>query len=219
MAKPIILAIVVVLITSIGAYMTINMRQGASQEELFAQAQEIIKSSNAKWAKVKITENNNIFVSGKTVDETAVKSLITDLSKIEGINTVTSSVVVSRPMTLEQCQQVVDSILESELQFDQSENSLLENSFPILETIADTVRLCPGTNLLIVSHTNNSNSAASNQEISSLRSANVMAHLIEKEGLTDRTIAAIGMGAAFPIVLNDSKINRDLNERVEIIIR
>ena len=219
MIKPIILAIVVVLITSIGAYTTINMRQGASQEELFAQAEDVIQSSNAKWAKVKITENNNIFISGKTVDDSAVKTLITDLSKIEGINTVTSSVVVTRPMTVEQCQQVVDSVLESNLLFDDSENTLLEDSFPTLETIADTVRLCPNTNLLIVSHTDNTNSVKTNQQISNLRSANIMSHLIEQEGLTDRTIAAIGMGAAFPIVLNDSSTNRDLNERVEIIIR
>ena len=219
MIKPIILAIVVVLITSIGAYTTINMRQGASQEELFAQAEEIIQSSNAKWAKVKITENNNIFVSGKTVDDSAVKALITDLSKIEGINTVTSSVVVSRPMTVEQCQQVVDSVLESQLKFDGSENTLLEGSYPTLETIADTVRLCPNANLLIVSHTNNANSVKSNQEVSNLRSANIMSYLVENEGLTDRTIAAVGMGAAFPIVLNNSASNRDLNERIEIIIR
>ena len=219
MIKPIILAIVVVLITSIGAYTTINMRQGASQEELFAQAEAVIKTSNAKWAKVKITENNNLFISGKTVDESAVKTLITDLSKIEGINTVTSSVVVSRAMTIEQCQQVVDSVLESKLKFDQTENTILEDSFTTLETIADTVRLCPNTNLLIVSHTNNANSVESNQDISNLRSANIMSHLIEIEGLTDRTIAAVGMGAAFPIVLNNSGSNRELNERVEIIIR
>ena len=219
MIKPIVLALVVVLITSIGAYTTINMRQGASQEELFAKADEIIKSSNAKWAKVKITDNNNIFVSGKTIDDSAVKTLITDLSKIEGVNSVTSSIVVSRPMTIEQCQQVVDSVLENKLLFDQTENSLLEDSFPILETIADTVRLCPNANLLIVSHTHNINSVNDNQIISNLRSSNIMAHLIEKQGLTDRTIAAIGMGAAFPIVLNDSNTNRDLNERVEIIIR
>ena len=219
MIKPIILAIVVVLITSIGAYTTINIRQGASQEELFAQAEEIIQASNAKWANVKITENNNIFVSGKTIDDSAVKALITDLSKIDGINTVTSSVVVSRPMTVEQCQQVVDSIMENKLLFDETENSVLADSFLTLETIANTVRLCPNTNLLIVSHTNNTKSVENNQEVSNLRSANIMAHLIEKEGLTDRTIAAIGMGAAFPIVLNNNNSNRDLNERVEIIIR
>ena len=161
----------------------------------------------------------NSFISGKTVDDTAVNALITDLSKIEGINTVTSSVIVSRPMTVEQCQQVVDSILENELLFDETENSLLEGSLPTLETIADTVRLCPDANLLIVSHTNNTNTVETNQEISNLRSANIMAYLVEQEGLTDRTIAAIGMGAAFPIVLNDSNTNRNLNERVEIIIR
>lgn len=219
MIKPIVLALVVILITGIGAYITINMRQGASQEELFAQAEEIIKSRNANWAKVKITENNNMFVSGKTIDDTAVKTLITDLSKIEGINTVTSSIVVSRPMTVEQCQQVVDSVLENKLKFDQTENSILQDSYPTLETIADTVRLCPNTNLLIVSHTHNINSVEDNQKISKQRSANIMAHLMEKQGLTDRTIAAIGMGAAFPIVLNDSNENRDLNERIEIIIR
>lgn len=219
MIKPILLALVVVLITSFGAYTTINLRQGASQEELMAQAQEIIKSSNAKWAKIKITENNSIFVSGKTVDDSAVKSLITDLSKIEGINTVTSSVVVSRPMTVEQCQQVVDSILENKLVFDPSENTLLEESFPTLETIADTVRLCPNSNLIIVSHTDNTESVEKNQQVSNKRSENIMTHLVKEQGLTDRTIAAVGMGAAFPIVLNDSQSNRDLNERVEIIIR
>ena len=217
MVKPIFLGIIAILITSIGAFTTINMRQGTSQAELLAQTEKIIESNNAQWAKVNITDNE-VFISGKTLDDSTLKSLIKELSQIKGVNSVTSTVEVSRPLTQEQCQQAVDSILETGLVFS-DKNAITSNSRPLLKSLANTIRLCPDHSLVVVSHTANNNSVENNQKISKLRSANIRTYLKQELGVTQRSIAAIGMGAAFPIALNDSEANRSLNDRIEIIIK
>lgn len=219
MIKPLLLALMVVLVTAIGAHTTVNLRHADSEQNVSAQVEEFIQSSNATWAKFRVTDKNRLTISGKTADGAAASDLLTGLHQIEGLQSITSRIVVSEPMTADECQQAVDSSLHDNILFDDTEHYLLQDSYPVLASIADTLRLCPVTRMLIVSHTDNAKTVEINQLISRIRSENIMSHLIEAEGLKDITMAAIGMGASYPLVLNDSPANRAINERVEIIIR
>jgi len=58
----------------------------------------------------------------------------------------------------------------------------------------------------------------SNWELSSARALSVLHYLVDNEGIAPERLSAIGYGEFNPLSDNDTKSNRQLNRRVEIVI-
>ena len=58
----------------------------------------------------------------------------------------------------------------------------------------------------------------SNWELSTSRAVNVLRYFIEKGGISQKRISAVGMGEFQPIAENDTPENRAKNRRVEIVL-
>ncbi len=197
----------------------IKFQKHLLQQELADNVKQVQEQLNAQWAQIKIIDNN-IMITGETVDNETHKELISQLTKVKGINTVTSKVKVSRPLSMEQCQENIDSLLaNNDVEFSSQNSKIDSASHDVLQEIAKNLWLCPDANLLIVSHTSNEDDIDDNIQTSELRSAALLEYFNNSLGFSDRQIAAVGMGAAFPIAMNDSDENRDLNDRIEIKIR
>jgi outer membrane protein OmpA-like peptidoglycan-associated protein len=86
-----------------------------------------------------------------------------------------------------------------------------------LQKFAGTLNEYPDTDLLIVGHTDNVGSNATNQSLSVRRASAVKAHL-DEIGVANSRLKASGKGESQPVVSNNSEYNRSLNRRVEIAI-
>ncbi|MDU8944778.1 OmpA family protein [Ovoidimarina sediminis] len=87
-----------------------------------------------------------------------------------------------------------------------------------LFTLADSLNRYPDTTVTIVGHTDNTGSAAYNQDLSERRANAVRAVLINA-GVAPARIRALGAGEAQPIATNQTAEGRALNRRVDITIR
>lgn len=86
-----------------------------------------------------------------------------------------------------------------------------------LTNLANSLRNHPGTEVLIVGHTDSIGSASYNQSLSERRSR-AAARFLASNGVSDDRIEAMGKGEAEPVADNASDSGRQQNRRVEIAI-
>jgi outer membrane protein OmpA-like peptidoglycan-associated protein len=86
-----------------------------------------------------------------------------------------------------------------------------------LQKFAGSLNEYPDTDLLIVGHTDNVGSNATNQSLSVRRASAVKTYL-DEIGVASSRLKASGKGESQPIVSNSSEYNRSLNRRVEVAI-
>lgn len=86
-----------------------------------------------------------------------------------------------------------------------------------LRELAASLEKYPGSNLLIVGHTDQLGGMAYNQWLSERRATAAATYLIT-QGVSGARIATRGMGEAEPVALNETEAGRAQNRRVEVAI-
>jgi outer membrane protein OmpA-like peptidoglycan-associated protein len=86
-----------------------------------------------------------------------------------------------------------------------------------LRELATSLEKYPGSNLLIVGHTDQLGSVAYNQTLSERR-ANAAATYLIAQGVSGTRIATRGLGETEPIASNETEAGRQANRRVEVAI-
>jgi outer membrane protein OmpA-like peptidoglycan-associated protein len=86
-----------------------------------------------------------------------------------------------------------------------------------LQALAASLHKYPGSDLLIVGHTDRLGPASYNQTLSERRAAAAASFLIAK-GVTRTRVATRGMGETDPVAGNDTEAGRQANRRVEVAI-
>lgn len=86
-----------------------------------------------------------------------------------------------------------------------------------LGVLAQNLQRYPNSVVRVVGHTDNTGSAAYNQQLSERR-AQAVTNILATNGVSGRRLAAIGAGENEPIASNLTAEGRQLNRRVEIII-
>lgn len=87
-----------------------------------------------------------------------------------------------------------------------------------LNTVAASLLKYPNSRIEVIGHTDNTGSAAYNQDLSQRRAVSV-ASILRESGVPGSRIAAFGRGEDQPIASNLTAEGRAQNRRVEIIIR
>jgi len=87
-----------------------------------------------------------------------------------------------------------------------------------IASIAQNLMRYPNSQIQIIGHTDNSGSAAYNQDLSQRRAGSV-ADVLLRSGVPSQRVAAFGRGEDQPIASNLTPDGRAQNRRVEIIIR
>lgn len=85
------------------------------------------------------------------------------------------------------------------------------------QKLADVLLQNPQLTVLVEGFTDSTGTASHNQELSERRATAVRSALQEM-GVTRERVAVRGYGEAYPVAANDTKENRQLNRRVEIVI-
>lgn len=87
-----------------------------------------------------------------------------------------------------------------------------------IKAVASNLLKYPNSRIEVIGHTDNSGSAAYNQDLSQRRSVSV-ANILRETGVPNSRLTAYGRGEDSPIASNLSPEGRAQNRRVEIIIR
>jgi outer membrane protein OmpA-like peptidoglycan-associated protein len=86
-----------------------------------------------------------------------------------------------------------------------------------LVTLASSLEKYPGSELLIIGHTDNVGSDDYNKSLSERRARSAAAVLVG-EGVANSRIGTMGLGESEPVSTNDTDAGRQLNRRVEVAI-
>ncbi|PLL11792.1 hypothetical protein C0V75_12830 [Tabrizicola sp. TH137] len=87
-----------------------------------------------------------------------------------------------------------------------------------LRSVAQNLLRYPNSQIQIIGHTDNTGSAAYNQDLSQRRAVSV-ASVLRESGVPSGRIVAFGRGMDQPVASNSTPEGRAANRRVEIIIR
>lgn len=87
-----------------------------------------------------------------------------------------------------------------------------------LYAVARNLNQYPNSRVEVIGHTDNTGSAALNQDLSQRRAQSV-AGILAAAGVAQSRLAAVGRGFTQPIASNDTVAGRAQNRRVEILIR
>lgn len=119
--------------------------------------------------------------------------------------------------TVERVGEGIKLTFDSQLLFDTGKSNLKASNKSDLQKLAQTLKEYPDTELLVVGHTDNVGSNASNKSLSKKRAAAVSNYL-SALGVRNNRLATQGKGESQPIASNDTDASRQQNRRVEIAI-
>jgi len=102
------------------------------------------------------------------------------------------------------------------INFATASSHLLQNSIPLLNKLAITLRSKKNLILHITGHTDNIGKQEYNKKLSQRRAQAVASYLV-KNGISPRRVTATGLGQSKPIASNKTKTGRAKNRRTEFI--
>ncbi|HSB56028.1 MAG TPA: OmpA family protein [Gemmatimonadales bacterium] len=106
---------------------------------------------------------------------------------------------------------------ESGLLFDFDSDVIRPEAAKNLRALAKSLDKYPGSDLLIVGHTDQVGAASYNQKLSQNRADAAMRYLVA-QGVRQGRVATKGMGETEPIAPNETEAGRQQNRRVEVAI-
>lgn len=121
-----------------------------------------------------------------------------------------------------QIQQLQDESLKidisNEVSFDFDSAAIKPAFEPTLNKVADVLQRYPKTIIHVIGHTDSKGSESYNQQLSERRAQSVTDYFAARGVMTERLVA-MGRGELEPRATNDTEAGRQLNRRVEIIVK
>ncbi len=108
--------------------------------------------------------------------------------------------------------------VSNEVSFDFDSAALKPAFLPTLDKVAAILQRYPRTTVTIVGHTDNIGPEAYNQQLSERRARSVANYLADR-GVDPARLSIVGRGETQPRASNATAAGRQLNRRVEILIR
>lgn len=102
--------------------------------------------------------------------------------------------------------------------FEQGKTNLLPQSYPELDLVVSFLKSNPRVKIELAGHTDNRGIPAQNVKLSQARVDKVKSYLVSK-GVEGKRINGKGYGGTKPVASNDTEESRQLNRRVEFIIK
>ena len=111
----------------------------------------------------------------------------------------------------------MDVTFASATLFDANSTVLNQHARENLTTLAQSLQKYPNTNLLIVGHTDVSDTEANSMGLSERRAAAVKNYLAT-QGVSPTRMRSEGRGSTEPVAASDNEVDRQQNRRVEVAI-
>ena len=104
-----------------------------------------------------------------------------------------------------------------DIQFDTGEATIKTESAETLQKIAALLQEHTDLRLLVEGHTDDEGGFETNMTLSKERAEAVRAYLVEKHGIAEERLKAMGLGSTQPAASNDTEAGRAENRRVELV--
>lgn len=112
--------------------------------------------------------------------------------------------------------------IDDKISFDSGQSNLKKEILPSLKKIREILSQFPEYTIVVEGHTDNipikSKKFRDNWQLSTERALSVLDYLLQDANLNAGRFAAAGYGEFRPLVSNDTKENRALNRRVDIVV-
>ena len=116
----------------------------------------------------------------------------------------------------DQCRALFNAVLRSQsIEFSSNSEQINSNAFALLDELILISADCPGANISITGHTDNTGNETANRALSDARARAVLEYMVAGGIATDR-MTAKGFGATRPLLNEDSSRARRINRRIEI---
>lgn len=106
----------------------------------------------------------------------------------------------------------------SDVVFDLNSDELNQGGERSVERIADTLKQHPDGEIVIEGYTDSTGSESYNEDLSERR-AQAVKQVFVKQGVPEQRLKVKGYGEQYPAATNDTPQGRQLNRRVEIVVR
>lgn len=107
---------------------------------------------------------------------------------------------------------------DSDVLFDVDSAALRGDSQATLDEVGSVLQEYPKTAVVIQGHTDSTGSEAHNDDLSGRRARSVQNHL-SLRGVDDGRMTTMAMGEGYPVASNDSETGRQLNRRVDVLLK
>ena len=107
---------------------------------------------------------------------------------------------------------------DSDVLFDVDSAIVKSGQRAVVDDVSEVLVEYPKTAVVVQGHTDSTGTEVHNQDLSERR-AEAIANRLIGNGVDDRRVAAIGFGEGYPVADNDSSRGRQLNRRVEILLK
>jgi outer membrane protein OmpA-like peptidoglycan-associated protein len=107
---------------------------------------------------------------------------------------------------------------ESDILFDVDSATVRSDGRRSLEEVSAVLTEYDKTAVVVQGHTDSTGSDSHNQDLSERRARSVAGELVRR-GIDDDRVATLGMGEGYPVASNADPAGRQLNRRVEILLK
>lgn len=168
-----------------------------------------------------LLDAENVSIRGITTNPSNYSNRLEflDSAMPEGRNVSSNVLVVDNSVPFDElCRRNFASLTTESIRFPQSNTSIRQSSYPLLDQLVEFAYDCRAEKIAIIGHSDATGSAAWNLQVSRARAAAVAEHLIQR-GVSRERLIVDGRGSSQPIADNDTVQGREKNRRIEIELR
>lgn len=209
-------------------------KQATIENDLAQKARTALAEANLPSVNVYF-EGRDGNISGILTQETSLEAILEIVGGIHGVRTVNNQVTIAAaPKTSEIAQPKPTELTQnglytppknhpleqfdlSKLEFIPTQAVLTEDSYSILDQLAELVKKYPDSRLEISAHTDNQGTALGQTALTQAKAEAVLQYLLTK-GIDLNQIKAQGYGATRPIASNADEAGRIHNRRIELTV-
>ncbi|MDD4953582.1 MAG: flagellar motor protein MotB [Candidatus Omnitrophica bacterium] len=188
---------------------------------------KLLQTAFIVFIAIALTGCTFIFQKGRRSDIQKIEELssqLEELRKTKGtLEDRLAQEIVDKQVKLDMMEKGLVITVVGDLLFDSGKAKIRSEAEPLLDKVALILKEnVPQYNVGIEGHTDNVpihySGWKSNWELSSARALSVLHYLTSEKGISPERLSAIGYGEFRPVASNDTKEDRQLNRRVEIVI-
>lgn len=124
---------------------------------------------------------------------------------------------VASKAELRRCQQKLNKVLRTRVQFNSSSATIKKSSYKTLNRLAATAKQCSNMKIKIHGHTDSTGRNSINKRLSKKRAQAVVNYLTRK-GVSNENLQPIGYGSSKPVASNKTSKGRARNRRIELTV-
>ncbi len=185
------------------------------EEQVAAAARAEATEGSLLWVGVQ-ADGQQIILSGAAVDEPAKDAAADRAAQAQGVTSVVNEIEVVGDQQM--CQtELNDRLASAQVVFSAGRHELPEESFPLLEDLANVAAQCAPV-LEVAVHTTSRGDAEVNLKLSQRRAESVAKYLV-RAGVPSQRLIARGYGEAQPLYVQSEDDADQRNQRIEIRVR